>query len=87
MNNVICDEDLKTCGVKLISKLVKAEDSAIISVRGKQKYVILTIDEYNKLREIELDKAIEESKKEIAEGRYNTDTIEEHMKKVTQEDV
>ena len=84
MNNVICDEDLKTCGVSIISKLVKKEDSAIISVKGKQKYIVLSMEEYNKLRDIELEKAIEDCKKDIKEGRYNTDTIEEHIKKITQ---
>ena len=61
---------------------IDENQSAIITVRGVEKYVVLKISDYNKIRELELELAIRESKADIAAGRYHTDGIEEHMKRV-----
>ena len=39
----------------------------IITVRGKENSVVLSIDEYNRLRELELDAAVQESRKDVEE--------------------
>jgi hypothetical protein len=41
------------------------------------------MDEYNQLRELELDAAIQESRKNIAEGRFHSGSVEDHMKRIT----
>ena len=61
---------------------VDENQSAIITVRGVEKYVVLKISDYYKIRELELELAIRESKADIDAGRYHTDGIEEHMKRV-----
>jgi prevent-host-death family protein len=53
-----------------IDEQVAENDGVIITVRGKEKYVILPMEEYNQLRELELDAAIQESKKDIESGRF-----------------
>ncbi|MEN6507432.1 Prevent-host-death family protein [uncultured spirochete] len=78
----ITANDLKTKGIGAIEQMTNDEREVIITVRGKQKYVILPIEEYNQLREFELDAAIQEAKRDIAEGRYHTGSIEEHMNRV-----
>jgi len=78
----ITANDLKTKGITAIDELVPGNDGVIITVRGKEKYVVLSMDEYNQLRELELDAAIQETRKDIAEGRFHSGSIEEHMKRI-----
>lgn len=82
MTNEITANDLKTRGITAIDELSENSDGVIITVRGKRKYVVLPIDEYNQLREYELEAAIVETRKDIAEGRYRADSVEEHMKRI-----
>ena len=82
MDMKISANDLKVKGVTLIDSVVDENQSAIITVRGVEKYVVLKISDYNKIRELELDLAIQESKADIAAGRFHADGIEEHMKRV-----
>lgn len=82
MDMTISANDLKVKGVTLIDSVVDENQSAIITVRGVEKYIVLRISDYNKIRELELDLAIQESKADIVAGRSHTDGIEEHMKRV-----
>lgn len=82
MDMIVSANDLKIKGIKLIDSVVEENQSAIITVRGIEKYVVLKISDYNKIRELELDLAIQESKADIEAGRFHTDGIEEHMKRV-----
>jgi prevent-host-death family protein len=79
----ITANDLKTKGITAIDELVAGNDGVIITVRGKEKYVVLSMDEYNQLRELELDAAIQETRKDIAEGRFHSGSVEDHMKRIT----
>ena len=79
----ITANDLKIKGISAIEDLVSDNYSVVITVRGIEKYVILPIEEYNQLREFELEAAIQESKKDIEEGKYFTGTIEEHMNRIS----
>jgi prevent-host-death family protein len=79
----ITANDLKVKGISAIDEIVNDNNGVVITVRGVEKYIILPIEEYNQLREMELDYAIQESKKEIEEGRFNSDSIEEHLKRVS----
>ncbi|MDA3885763.1 MAG: type II toxin-antitoxin system prevent-host-death family antitoxin, partial [Candidatus Delongbacteria bacterium] len=56
---------------------------AIITVRGKVKFVVLPIEKYNELREFELEAALIESKKEVAEGKAIKESVEDHIKRIT----
>ncbi len=78
----ITANELKTKGVSSLDDTVKTNGCAVITVHGKDKYVVLRIEDYNKLRELELNLAIKESLKEIKEGKVFTNGIEEHMKRV-----
>jgi PHD/YefM family antitoxin component YafN of YafNO toxin-antitoxin module len=52
-------------------------------VRGKNKYVILSIEEYNHLREYELEAAIKESLDDIKNGKIYKESIDEHIKRIS----
>ena len=78
----ITANDLKVKGISAIDELVADSNEVVITVRGRQKYVILPIEEYNQLREFELDAAIQEAQKEYKEGKYSSGSIEEHLERV-----
>ncbi len=74
--------DLKTKGVSVVESAIQQDGEAIITVRGERKYVVLDFKTYNKLREYELDIALQEARNDIADGNYNTESVDEHMKRV-----
>jgi len=75
--------DLKTKGVTLFSDLESHNDEALITVRGKQKYAVVDIEYYNYLRECELEAALAESRKDIAEGKCVVESVEDHIARIT----
>ena len=74
--------DLKTKGVSVVESALQQDGEAIITVRGERKYVVLDFKTYNKLREYELDIALQEARNDIADGNYNTESVDEHMKRI-----
>jgi len=83
MTQTITANDLKTKGISILNEEISGGDEVIITVRGKNKYVVLPIDKYNYLRECELDSALNETKKEIKDGKYLKESVEEHIKRIT----
>jgi hypothetical protein len=75
--------DLKTRGVTAVEEGLEHNDEVLISVRGKDRYVVMTIETYNRLRELELAAAVAEAKADYAAGRYNRDSVEDHIKQIT----
>ena len=49
MGNEITANDLKVKGITAIDDVTSNGFEAIITVRGKRKYVVMTMEEYNKL--------------------------------------
>ncbi len=85
MKNTITANELKTQGVTLLDKVTMDCGEAVISVRGKTKYVVLTVEEYNRLRECELETAIFEAKKDLEEGRTVQESVDEHLQRITRD--
>ncbi len=83
MHNTITANELKTGGISRLDAITEESGEAIISVRGKPKYVVLTIAHYNQLRECELETAVAETRREIEQGRYVTETVAEHIRRIT----
>jgi prevent-host-death family protein len=79
----ITANDLKVKGISAIDELVTENSGVVITVHGKQKYVVISMDEYNLLREFELEAAIKETKNDIETGKYYSGSIEEHVRRVT----
>lgn len=78
----ITANDLKVKGITAIDELVSEYDGVIITVRGKEKYVVLTIEEYHQLRELELDAAIQEARKDIDNGKFFTGSVKDHLNRI-----
>jgi prevent-host-death family protein len=83
MRYQITANELKTKGVSVIEKATSEHTEAVITVRGKEKFVVIPIEAYNQLRKYELDGAIRESLNDWEEGRIYPDSIEEHIKRIT----
>ena len=82
MNNTITANDLKTKGISIAENLAKQGLETIITVRGKAKYVILDKEQYNKLKEYELTIALLESEQDLKDGKFNEDSIINHIKRI-----
>ncbi len=80
--NVITANELKLKGVTILEEILKEEPEALISVRGKPRFVVMKEEQYDYLRECELSAAIAEIEKERAEGKEIGGSIDEHMKRV-----
>jgi PHD/YefM family antitoxin component YafN of YafNO toxin-antitoxin module len=83
MENIVTANELKTKGISRLDEIADRGEEAIISVRGKRRYVVLTVEQYNYLRECELEAAINETRKDIEEGRVVSESVEEHIKRIT----
>jgi len=79
----ITANELKTKGVSVVENALKVDGEAIITVRGEQKYVVINMSQYSKLREYELEIALQEARADVAEGRAKQESVDEHMKRVT----
>lgn len=81
--NTITANDLKTKGVSIVEACLRANEEAIISVRGQNKYVVMDLEKYSKLREYELEIALLEAKADVDAGRYSTCSVSDHMKQAS----
>ena len=82
MNTVTANE-LKTKGISAVESRLKVDEEVIISVRGKDRYVVMDLDKYARLREYELTIALQEAKADVEAGRIITESVAEHVKRVT----
>ena len=83
MTNILTANELKTKGTAALKNATSGENEAIITVRGKSKYIVLPIAMYNRLRECELEIALIESKKDIKNGKFVEESVEDHIKRIT----
>ena len=52
---------------------------AIVSVRGKDRFVVMDIARYHHLRECELDAALAQTRADLAAGRFVQESPEAHL--------
>ena len=77
--STISANDLKTKGVAAIEAALEQQPEAVISVRGKDRYVVMDLAHYHHLRECELEAALAETRAELAAGRFVKESPEEHL--------
>jgi len=78
----ISANDLKTRGVSAIEAALTHDSEALISVRGKNRFVVMPIEQFHYLRECELEAALAQSKDDLAQGRFIASSPEEHLKRI-----
>lgn len=74
--------DLKTKGIAAIEAALAERPEAIVSVRGKDRFVVMEIEQYHYLRECELEAALAETRADIAAGRFVKETAAAHVKRI-----
>ncbi len=75
----ISANDLKTKGVAAIEAMLAHQPEAVISVRGKERFVVMDMNQYHYLRECELEAALAQTRADLAEGRFVKESAEEHL--------
>jgi len=75
----ISANDLKAKGISAIEAELAHQPEAMISVRGKDRFVVMDIAHYHYLRECELDAALAETRADLAAGRFVKESAEAHL--------
>ena len=71
--------DLKVRGIAAIESALSDQAEATISVRGKQRFVVMEMAQYHYLRECELEAALAQSHAELAAGRCVQESADQHL--------
>lgn len=71
--------DLKTGGIAAIEAALNGHPEAVISVRGKERFVVMELAHYHYLRECELDAALAQSRADLDAGRSVAESAAAHM--------
>jgi PHD/YefM family antitoxin component YafN of YafNO toxin-antitoxin module len=80
--NTISANELKTKGVASIESALAKSAEAIISVRGQERYVVMNLDEYNRLRVCELESALYETRQQFEAGAFVEESVDEHIARI-----
>ena len=75
--------ELKTRGVSAIEQALADSSEAIVSVRGKDKYVVMSFEQYSHLRTCELEAGIHEARAYMAAGRYVRESAVDHLNRAS----
>ena len=75
----ISANDLKTKGVAAIEAVLSVHAEAIVSVRGKDRFVVMDMAHYHHLRECELEAALAQTRADVAAGRFVQESPEAHL--------
>ena len=78
----ISAKDLKTKGLSAIELALSTAPAAIISVHGKDKFVVMNLAHYHSLRECELDAAVAETRADLATGRAVQESPAAHLARI-----
>jgi hypothetical protein len=61
---------------------LQGEREAIITVRGKKRFVVMDIEHYQYLRECELEAALLEARNDLESGNFIVETVEQHLQRL-----
>jgi PHD/YefM family antitoxin component YafN of YafNO toxin-antitoxin module len=78
----ITANDLKTQGVASLEQGLKDDLEAIITVRGKKQFVVMRIEQYHHLREMELAAALAEARKDVQAGKFVKESAVDHVSRI-----
>lgn len=82
---VVTANDLKTKGISDIERALQDAQEAVISVRGKPRYVVMDITYYDYLRECEIAAAWAQTREDVATGRYRREGADAHVARIKDE--
>ena len=68
---MITANELKTKGIACLEENLADNPEAVITVRGKECFVVMKMENYHCLREVELEAALYEAQQDVAAGRFS----------------
>lgn len=74
--------ELKTKGVSAIIAALKNSPEAIVTLRGKDRFVVIDIERYHYLRECELEAALAETRADLEAGRFVKSSPVAHLERI-----
>jgi hypothetical protein len=77
--------EFKRRGVSALIPALSQDGEAIITVHGKSRYVVMTLEKYDALRESELAQAVRETRADYKAGRIADTTIKGHIQRIQDE--
>lgn len=77
--STISANDLKIKGIAAIESALSDRDEAIVSVRGKDRFVVMDLAHYHYLRECELEAALAQARAEVVAGKAVNESAEAHL--------
>jgi Lon protease-like protein len=77
--NQLSANELKVRGISAIESVLAEQPEAVISVRGKERFVVMEMTHYHYLRECELEAALLQSQADLHSGRAVQETAAQHM--------
>ena len=81
----ITANDLKTKGISALESALERDTEAVISVRGRPRFVVMDIAHFERLREAEIYAAWKEARAAESRGEYVVETAEEHIARLEKE--
>lgn len=78
----ISANELKTAGIGAIACALDHEPEVGLSVRGQLRYVVMPADAYQRLRDCELEIALQETRADLAAGHVHADTVDDHLRRL-----
>ena len=75
----ISANELKTHGISAIEAVLARQPEVVISVRGKDRFVVMDMAQYHYLRECELESALAQTRADLAAGRFIKESAEDHL--------
>ena len=78
----ISANELKTKGIAAIKAALSCHPEVIVSVRGKDRSVVMDLDHYHYLREYELEAALTATRVDLAAGRFVVESADDHLKRI-----
>lgn len=78
----ITANSLKTQGIAAIERALAVSPEATVSVRGKDRFVVMELEHYRYLRECELEAALAESRADMAAGRFVRESVDAHLQRL-----
>jgi len=79
---MITANELKTKGITCLEENLANAPEAIITVRGKERFVVMHLEQYHYLREMELEAALYETQQDISNGNISKHTIDSHVEEI-----
>ena len=73
---------LKTAGIGAIARALDREPEVGLSVRGQLRYVVMPAAAFQRLRDCELEIALQETRADLAAGRFQTGAVEDHLRRL-----